>query len=215
MENIFNRLSLFCAQLLFSMVMPPLFVPRIARLRFTRSLVAFCFGRLYGNRYQHVIDSFHGKYGLAMAEGLSKAKDLAGHNISVIVDCGTGTGFVTKQAAEYFPDAKIIAFDLLDGMLLQARSNCKEIASRVIHFKADTFALPLDDNSIDLILAQNTIPNLEDFARICRSDGMIIFVDCSAGWVTGLVKSLVEKTKLFKKVFGQRVASGFYILAQK
>lgn len=149
-----------------------------------------------------------------MAEGLSKAKDLAGHNISVIVDCGTGTGFVTKQAAEYFPDAKIIAFDLLDEMLLQARSNCKEIASRVIHFKADTFALPLADNSVDLVLAQNTISNLEDFARMCRSDGMVIFVDCSAGWVTALVKSLLEKTELFKKVFGQRVASGFYILAQ-
>jgi len=99
MGNIFNRLSLFFAQLLVSMVMPPLFVPRIARLRVTRLLVAFCFGRLYGNKYQHVIDSFHGKYGLAMAEGLSKAKDLAGHNISVIVDCGTGTGFATKQVS--------------------------------------------------------------------------------------------------------------------
>lgn len=213
MRSLLNRLSLFFAQLLFSMVMPPLVIPQIARLRVTRSIVAFCFGRMYGNKYQKIIDSFHGKYGSAMAEGLSKVKDIAGDNISLIVDCGTGTGFVTKQAAEYFPNAKIVAFDLLDGMLCQARNNCKDIATRVIHFKADTFALPLADNSVDLILAQNTIPNFEDFARICRSDGLVVFVDCSAGWVTSLAKRLIKKTKLFKEVLGKRVDSGFYILA--
>lgn len=214
MAKTLNRLSLFFAQLLFSIVMPPLFIPRIARQRVTRSIIAFCFGRIYGNKYQNVIDSFQGKYGLVMAEGLSKVREIAGDRISVIVDCGTGTGFVTKQAAEYFPKAKIVAFDLLEAMLLQARNNCKEIASRVVHIKADTFALPLANSSVDLILAQNTIPNFEDFTRICRSDGIVIFVDCSAGWIASLAKRLVDKTRLFKKVFGKRVALGFYILAQ-
>ena len=145
---------------------------------------------------------------------LSKVKEIGGDKISVIVDCGTGTGFVTKQAAEYFPEAKLIAFDLLDEMLLPARHNCKEIASRVIHIKADTFALPLANASVDLILAQNTIPNFEDFARICRPGGLVIFVDCCAGWVANLATRLVEKNKLFKNVLGERVALGFYILAQ-
>ena len=131
-----------------------------------------------------------------------------------VLDCGTGTGFVAKQAAACFPDAKIVALDLLDGMLSQARKNCKAIASHVIHIKADIFALPLADSSVDLVLAQNTIPNFEDFARICRPNGMVIFVDCSAGWIAGLAKHLVEKNKLFKKVLGERVALGFYILAQ-
>jgi len=40
-------------------------------------------------------------------------------------------------------------------MLLQTRNNCKEIAGRVVHIKADTFVLPLADSSVDLILAQN------------------------------------------------------------
>jgi hypothetical protein len=91
MRNLLNRLLHFCAQLLFSIVMPPLFIPSIARLRVTRLMITFCFGRMYGNKYQDVIDSFHGKYGLAMAEGLSKVKEIAGDQISVIVDCGTGT----------------------------------------------------------------------------------------------------------------------------
>ena len=90
-----------------------------------------------------------------MADGLAKAKKIAGDGISVILDCGTGTGFVTKQTSTYFPNAKIVAFDILEGMLSQARNNCKEIASSVIHVQADTFALPLADNSVDLILAQN------------------------------------------------------------
>jgi ubiquinone/menaquinone biosynthesis C-methylase UbiE len=214
MRNLLNRLSHFFAQLLFCIVMPPLFIPSIARLRVTRSFIAFCFGRLYGDKYESVIDSFHGKYGLAMAEGLSKVKEVFKGKISVILDCGTGTGFVSKQAAEYFPDAKIVAFDLLDGMLLQARNNCKEFSSRVFHIKADTFALPLADNSVDLILAQNTIPNFLDFVRICRSDGMIVFVDCSAGWIANFTKSLLERQQLFKKVIGERIYLGFYILAQ-
>ena len=214
MSNIMNRFSLFIAQILFSIVMPPLFIPQIAKLGVTRSLIAFCFGRMYGNKYQKVIDSFGGNYGLAMAAGLSKVREITAAQVSLIVDCGTGTGFVTKQAAACFPDAKIVALDLLEGMLAQARQNCTAIASHVLHIKADIFALPLADSSVDLVLAQNTIPNFEDFARICRPDGMVIFVDCSAGWVTSLVKHLVEKTQLFKKVSGKRVALGFYILVQ-
>ncbi|MCP4628553.1 MAG: class I SAM-dependent methyltransferase [bacterium] len=84
----------------------------------------------------------------------------------------------------------------------------------VIHIKAHTFALPLADNSVDLVLAQNTIPNFTDFARICRSDGMIVFVDCSAGWIADMAKRLLEKQQLFKKVVGERISLGFYILAQ-
>ena len=43
------------------------------------------------NLYDKFIDSFQGKYGLAMAEGLAKAKEITGDKIHVAVDCGTGT----------------------------------------------------------------------------------------------------------------------------
>ena len=43
---------------------------------------------------------------------------------------------------------------------------------------------------------------------------MVVFVDCSAGWIAGLAKALVERNKLFKKVLGERVEMGFYIVAQ-
>ena len=165
-------------------------MPNIAKLGFVRFLIAFCFGRAYGNRYQDIIDSFQGKYGLAMAEGLRTAKAIAGNNISVVVDCGTGTGLVTKQAAEQFPNATFIAFDILLGMLAQASNNCKDIKNDIFHVQADAFALPLADESVDLLLAQNTMPCFMEFARVCRPGGIIIYVDSSAGWIANLVSCL-------------------------
>jgi ubiquinone/menaquinone biosynthesis C-methylase UbiE len=215
MGNPFNKLAHFVAQIMFSIITPPLLMPRIAKLRFTRLFISFCFGRAYGNRYEKIIDSFQGRYGLAMAEGLTKAKTIIGDNISVVVDCGTGTGFVTKQAAEQFPNATFIAFDILLGMLAQARDNCKDIATDIFHVQADAFALPLADRSVDLLLAQNTMPCFSEFARVCRPGGMIIYVDSSAGWIVDLVKRLVEKHGLFERVIGDQVDSGFYMLAQK
>lgn len=213
--NPLNRFALFASQVLFSMITPLLLIPGIAKFRLTRSLVSFCFGRSYGNRYQSIIDSFQGRYGLAMAEGLSKAKQIAGDSISVIVDCGTGTGFVTKQAAEYFPHATFIAFDFLPGMLAQARDNCRDVSTAVFHVQADAFALPLADESVDLLLAQNTMPCFTEFARICRPGGIIVYVDSSAGWIANTAERMVKKYGLFAGVIGERIDMGFYVLAQK
>jgi ubiquinone/menaquinone biosynthesis C-methylase UbiE/uncharacterized protein YbaR (Trm112 family) len=215
MRNLLNRPAQFVAQVLFSIITPPLLMPKIAKLSITRFFISFCFGRMYGNRYQDIIDAFQGRYGLAMAKGLAKAKEIAGNTISVIVDCGTGTGFVTKQAVEEFPHATFIAFDLLPGMLTQARNNCKDIPADIFHVQADTFALPLADESADLVLVQNTIPCFSEFARVCRPGGMVIFVDTSAGWIADLAKRLVEKHKLFETVIAERVDSGFFVLSRK
>ncbi len=210
-----GRFAHILPQVLFSVITPPLLIPRIARLSLTRFLVSFCFGRAYGNRYQDIIDAFQGKYGSAMAEGIAKAKEMSGDNIGIVADCGTGTGFVTRQAAEQFPNATFLAFDILPGMLTQARNNCKDIPTDVFYVQADSFALPLADQSIDLILVQNTIPCFAEFARVCRPGGIVIYVDTSAGWITNLAQWLVEKNRLFEKIISKRVETGFYIIALK
>ncbi len=215
MGNAFNRLTHLFTQVLFSIITPPLLMPRIAKFSGTRFFISFCFGRLYGNRYQDIIDSFQGRYGLAMEQGLAKAKEMAGDSVSVIADCGTGTGFVTKQAADKFHNVTFIGLDILYGMLLQARDYCKEIPEDVFHVQADTFSLPLADESVDILLAQNTIPCFEEFLRVCRHGGMIIYVDTSAGWITNLAQRMVEKHKLFENVMAKRVDMGFYIVAKK
>ena len=213
--NPVNRFALFASQAVFSVITPPLLMPRVSNLKFTRSFISCCFGRSYGKRYDTIIASFQGRYDLAMAQGLARAKDIVGDGISVVADCGTGTGFVTRQAAEQFPDATFIAFDILPGMLSQARDNCRGFSTSIFHAQADTFALPLDDQSVDLVLAQNTMPCFEEFARVCRPGGVIIYVDSSAGWISNTARRLVEKLQLFEKVMGERVDLGFYVLAQK
>jgi len=215
MRNLFNRIGHLFAQILFSILVPPLLIPSIAKLPVTRLFISFCFGRMLANRYQNIIDVYEGKYGLAMAAGLAKVKEIAGEKISVVVDCGTGTGFVTRQAGEQFPHAAIIAFDVVYEMLTKARNNCKDIVSDVFHVMGDAFSLPLADGSADLILAQNTIPCFSEFARVCRPGGMVIFVDTSGGWITSLAEWLVARHGLFETVISERVDLGFYVLAQK
>jgi len=61
-----------------------------------------------------------------------------------------------------------------------------------------TFALPLADESVDLLLAQNTMPCFSEFARVCRPGGIVVYVDNSASWIIGLAKRLVEKHRLFE-----------------
>ena len=214
MENLLIRLSHFFAQILFSFITPFLLIPWIARLSITRLFIEFCFGRLYGYRYQNIINSFQGRYGLAMAKGLAKVKKIAGDKISVVVDCGTGTGFVTKQASEQFPNATFIGFDILYGMLKQARNNCKDIEKQTFHVQADTFALPFANRSVDLLLVQNTIPWFAEFVRVCRPNGMIIYVDTSSGWITNLAIWLVKRLRIFETVMGEKIDMGFYILVQ-
>ncbi|HMK56865.1 MAG TPA: class I SAM-dependent methyltransferase [Dissulfurispiraceae bacterium] len=209
-----NRLALLATQIIFSAITPPLLIPWIGNLKLTRSIISFCFGRAYGNRYEDIIDSFHGRYGSAMSAALQKASEMA-DRISLVADCGTGTGFVTKQAARQFPQASIIAFDLLPGMLAQARKNCENIHGKVFHVQADSFSIPLPDDSVDLLLAQNTMPCFSEFARVCCRGGIIIFVDSSAGWISGLAKRLVEKQKLFELVLAARIDLGFYVLVRK
>jgi ubiquinone/menaquinone biosynthesis C-methylase UbiE len=91
----------------------------------------------------------------------------------------------------------------------------KDIAADIFFVQADTFALPLTNQSVDLLLVQNTIPCFAEFHRVCRPGGIVIYVDTSAGWITTLAKWLVEKQHLFKTVIGERIDLGFYILLWK
>jgi ubiquinone/menaquinone biosynthesis C-methylase UbiE len=210
-----NRLAIFASQILFSIVTPPLLISHVAKQRWTRSFVSFCFGRAYGDNYQRIIDSFEGRYDLAMAEALRLAERIAAGPVATVVDCGTGTGHAVRQAATIFPQATFLAFDIVNEMLVQARDHSKELPANLFCVQADSFALPLKDESVDLILAQNTIPCFSEFARVCRPGGMLVYADSSSGWIAALAKRMVKRQALFEKVQGKRVDLGFYVLAQK
>ncbi len=150
-----------------------------------------------------------------MAKGFKYAKKTAGDGIAIVADCGTGTGFVTRQASEQFPGETFVAFDLLMSMLKIARKNCQNISNEVFHAQADSFKIPLADESVDLVLVQNTMPCFREFYRICRPGGMVLYVDSSSGWVVNWSKRLLKKQRLFETIEGERVDMGFWILARK
>ncbi len=215
MKKGMNSIAQFASQAVFSIITPPLLVPTIGNLRLTRNFIAFFFGRLYGNRYDELIGTFDGRYGLAMAQGLATARERLGRSPLLIVDCGTGTGFVTRQAAGVFPGSTVLAFDLLPNMLELAQKNCEGIDARVFHVLADSFTLPMADGTADLLLVQNTMPCFSEFARVLRPGGIVVYVDSAAGWIANLAQKLVRQQGLFETVEGSRVDTGFYVLAQK
>jgi SAM-dependent methyltransferase len=210
-----NSIALFLSQLIFSLITPLLLIPRVAKFSVIRRFVAFCFGTLYGDRYGDIIDVLKGTYGLPMDTALRKAKEIVGPDPALLVDCGTGTGFVTRQAAQLFPGTSIVGIDILPGMLRQAQAGCKALETQVLHVQADSFNLPLADRRVDLLLAQNTIACFDEFGRVLRPGGALIYVDTSARWVASLARWEVSRLGLFESVFVKKAGLGFYVLAQK
>lgn len=215
MSVILNHAGHLTSQVLFSLITPLLLFPRIARLSVTRRTIAFCFGRLYGDKYDKIIEAFKDKYAEPMSAAIRKAKEKLSSTTPIILDCGTGTGFVTRLAAQEFPQSSLIAVDILQDMLKLARNSCRALKPRVLHVQADAFSLPLADESVDLILAQNTIPAFDEYHRVCRPGGIVLYVDTSAGWIANLARRLVERHHLFDEVKGEKVGMGFFVFAQK
>ena len=69
-----------------------------------------------------------------------------------ILETAAGTGVATQALHEAVPDAELIATDLNDPMLDVAR---ERVRSRNVHFQqADAQDLPIDSDSVDLVLCQ-------------------------------------------------------------
>lgn len=100
-------------------------------------------------------------------------------NPSVIMDIGSGTGFSISGLQEQFPNSHIIASDISQPMLLQARTNRLKNASVVC---GDAEQLPVKEGSVDLIFSTSTFQWCVDlnrvFAeclRILKTDGVMVF----------------------------------------
>ena len=67
-----------------------------------------------------------------------------------ILDLGSGTGYGSELLRQRFPQARIIALDLAEGMLRYAR---QRRPAADFHIAADAERLPLADGSIDLVFS--------------------------------------------------------------
>src|SRR4051812_42259971 len=95
--------------------------PAAARTRFARKLIQWTFGKLVAPHYSRVIRMYGPRYGAPLARGLEEIRRAIRRDVRIVVDCGTGTGYVSQELARSFAGAQLYSIDAVRPMLLQAR----------------------------------------------------------------------------------------------
>jgi malonyl-CoA O-methyltransferase len=96
----------------------------------------------------------------------------------VVLDVGCGTGFFTQALQQRYPDAQVLGVDTAYPMLQAAQQQVVNATC----ICADAYALPLADQSVDLIFANLLLPWCNDleklmreWRRVLRKDGLLVF----------------------------------------
>lgn len=98
-----------------------------------------------------------------------------------IVDLGCATGTASKLLAKRFRGASVIGIDQSAEMLRVARGK-KSWRSKCSFVEADAAALPLADQSVDIVFCNQLLPWIDDVPavlaevnRILRENGLFLF----------------------------------------
>jgi len=104
-----------------------------------------------------------------------------------MLDVGSGTGWGTRQLAQRYPAAQIVALDMALGMLEVARKQSgwwRKLFSggQQSHVCADVEALPLAANSVEIVWSNLTLQWCNDLPatfselhRVLKVDGLLMF----------------------------------------
>jgi|SRR5579885_294871 malonyl-CoA O-methyltransferase len=101
----------------------------------------------------------------------------------IIVDMGCGTGGLSIRLPERYPNAQVLALDFSEPMVQYAREQfilAGEVPVSCVC--ADAGRLPLEDLSVDLIVANLLLPwhgdvksLLREWRRVLRPEGLLLF----------------------------------------
>jgi malonyl-CoA O-methyltransferase len=99
----------------------------------------------------------------------------------VVLDVGCGTGHAARALKDRYPRAQVIALDLAEGMLREARRR-QSWRRRFARVCGDAMRLPLRDASVDLVFSSLTLqwcPDLDatfaEFRRVLKPRGLLNF----------------------------------------
>lgn len=89
---------------------------------------------------------------------------------NTVLDLGSGAGFDVFLAAKKIgKNGKAIGVDMTDEMLIKARENAKKGGFTNVEFKkGDIENLPLNDNSVDVVISNCVINLAPDKARVFK-----------------------------------------------
>jgi len=79
------------------------------------------------------------------------------HNVSSLLDVGCAKGFMLNDIKHFYPHIRVAGVDISEYAIRNARAPVK---SRLVN--ADAKNLPFPDDSFDIVVAINTIHNLEE-----------------------------------------------------
>jgi ubiquinone/menaquinone biosynthesis C-methylase UbiE len=100
-----------------------------------------------------------------------------------ILDAGCGTGEISSRLAKHFPQAQVLAVDVLDASLDLARARHAALAPRLAFENRSVFELGLPDRTFDLTVCRHvthSIPHpdrvLAELARVTKRGGRLHLV---------------------------------------
>ena len=101
-----------------------------------------------------------------------------------LLDIGCGTGVFAQRVVQNQPQAEIWAVDLSGNMMQQGVERMHATNSSVRFVQADSEALPLADESFDVVTCANSFhhyPNqshaVAEMHRVLRPDGRLMIID--------------------------------------
>lgn len=126
------------------------------------------------------------------------------NNGSVLLDVGTGNGFVLSQILKNTNDQmQLFGIDNSKEMVLLAQRN---LANNAKIIEADINNLPLDDCSIDIVTAKNvTRIDIAEIFRVLKDNGVFIFREYGYG------KGIIEIAELFDNRIIRRRKPEYYV----
>ena len=109
-----------------------------------------------------------------------------------VVDLGCATGSACKPLAKRFRRAHIIALDLSAGMLQQVRRK-QSWFTKYSLLHANATAIPLADQSVDVVFANQLLPWIDasatmfaEVGRVLRENGLFLFATLGPDSLSGL-----------------------------
>ena len=110
----------------------------------------------------------------------------------IVIDLGAATGSAMPPLKKRFRGARVVPMDLSAGMLHKARSK-QSWFGRAPGIQADAAAIPLADNSVDVVFANLLLPWLGDpprafreINRVLRDEGLFAFSTLGPDSLLGL-----------------------------
>lgn len=166
----------------------------------------------YRRQAQHYDQSVIALEGDRYAQALEAGLQALSVHPKRILDVNTGTGFVAHKLLALFPNSKIVATDLSEAMVEQARARYPQIE----FLRADTAKLPFADQSFDLVTLHNGPPHFREMARVLRPGGqMLIAFTSGARLPSWLVRHWLQHAERFGRIETGQAGDGLWLLIHK